>query len=170
MAKFVFQLEGVLRQRTHVEQQRKRELAVVQQQMATLDAELRALDASVRNAEQDLRQNRLIGQIDLAFLAAHRRYAFAMQRKALGIAQKMAHVQVHLEKAQKIVAEASKQKKILEKLRERRFARWREQLERRDLIEMDEISTRLSYEQNLEAEIDADSNVAEGDIAGAEVS
>ena len=146
MAKFVFQLEGVLRQRTHVEQQRKRELAVVQQQMSTLDAELRALDASVRNAEQDLRQNRLIGKIDLAFLAAHRRYAFAMQRKAMGVAQKMANVQLLLEKAAKVAAEASKQKKILEKLRERRFARWREQLERRDLIEMDEISTRLSYE------------------------
>jgi flagellar FliJ protein len=153
MAKFVFQLEGVLRQRTHVEQQRKRELAIVQQQMAALDAELRALDTSVRSAEQDLRQNRLVGRIDLAFLAAHRRYAFAMQRKAMGIAQKMAGVQVQLEKAQRIAAEASKQKKILEKLRERRFARWREQLERRDLIEMDEISTRLAFEQNAEADI-----------------
>ncbi|ERR1700722_17531095 len=153
MAKFVFQLEGVLRQRTHVEQQRKRELAVIQQQMTVLDAELRALDASVRTAEKDLRENRLVGRIDLAFLAAHRRYAFAMQRKAMGVAQKMAGVQVQLEKAQKLAAEASKQKKILEKLRERRFARWREQLERRDLIEMDEISTRLSFEQNTDTEI-----------------
>jgi flagellar protein FliJ len=157
MAKFVFQLEGVLRQRTHVEQQRKRELAIVQQQMSTLETELRALDASVRNAEQDLRQNRLVGRIDLAFLAAHRRYAFAMQRKAMGVAQKMANLQVQLEKAAKLAAEASKQKKILEKLRERRFARWREQLQRRDMIEMDEISTRLSYEQGIEAEIEASS-------------
>jgi flagellar FliJ protein len=153
MAKFIFQLDGVLRQRKHVEDQRKRELSVIQQQMSMLDAELRALDASVRTAEDDLRQNRLVGKIDLAFLAAHRRYAFAMQRKAMGIAQKMAGVQVQLEKAQRLAAEASKQKKILEKLRERRFARWREQLERRDLIEMDEISTRLTYEQNAEAEI-----------------
>jgi flagellar protein FliJ len=154
MAKFVFQLDGVLRQRKHVEDQRKRELSAIQQQMSALDAELRALDASVRTAEEDLRQNRLVGKIDLAFLAAHRRYAFAMQRKAMGVVQKMADVQVQLEKAQRLAAEASKQKKILEKLRERRFARWREQLERRDLIEMDEISTRLSYEQNAEAEID----------------
>jgi flagellar protein FliJ len=164
MAKFVFQLEGVLRQRTHVEQQRKRELAVVQQQMSTLEAELRALDASVRNAEQDLRQNRLIGKIDLAFLAAHRRYAFAMQRKAMGVAQKMANLQVQLEKAAKLAAEASKQKKILEKLRERRFARWREQLQRRDMIEMDEISTRLSYELGIEAETEAHSDLADAEL------
>jgi flagellar FliJ protein len=165
MAKFVFQLEGVLRQRSHVEQQRKRELAVVQQQMTALEAELRALDAAVRNAEQDLRQNRLVGRVDLAFLAAHRRYAFAMQRKAIGVAQKMANMQVQLEKAAKLAAEASKQKKILEKLRERRFARWREQLERRDLIEMDEISTRLSYEQGLEAELETHSDLADAEPA-----
>jgi flagellar FliJ protein len=147
MAKFVFKLDGVLRQRTHVEQQRKREQATIQSQMAALDAELRALDGSVRASEQDLRQNRLVGRIDLAFLAAHRRYAFAMQRKAMGIAQKMAGVQIQLDKAQRNLAEASKQRKILEKLRERQFARWHEQLERRDLAEMDEIAMRLSHQQ-----------------------
>ena len=110
MAKFVFQLEGVLRQRTHVEQQRKRELAIIQSQMA----------GSMPNfgfgrlgpaSEQDLRQNRLVGRIDLAFLAAHRRYAFAMQRKAMGIAQKMAGVQIQLDKAQRNLAEAVKAEK-----------------------------------------------------------
>lgn len=153
MPKFVFQLDGVLRQRTHVEQQRKRELAAVQTQMAALDAELRALDASVRAAEDDLRQNRLVGRIDLAFLAAHRRYAFAMQRKAMGVAQKMAGVQVQLDKAQRNLAEAAKQKKILGKLRERRFARWREEIERRDLVEMDEIAMRLGHGEIGNAEI-----------------
>ncbi len=155
MPKFVFQLEGVLRQRTHVEQQRQRELAVVQTQMAGLDAELRALDASVRAAEDDLRQNRLVGRIDLAFLAAHRRYAFAMQRKAMGVAQKMAGVQIQLEKAQRNLAEAAKQKKILGKLRERRFARWREEIERRDLVEMDEIAMRLSHHEVGDADAGA---------------
>jgi flagellar protein FliJ len=143
MPRFVFQLDGVLRQRTHVEQQRQRELAVVQGQMAALDAELRALDTAVRAAEDDLRKNRLVGRIDLAFLAAHRRYAFAMQRKAMGIAQKMAGVQIQLEKAQRNLAEAAKQKKILAKLRERRLERWRDDVQRRDLTEMDEIAMRI---------------------------
>src|SRR5208282_1847920 len=85
MAKFFFQLEGVLRQRTHAEQQRKRDVAVIQLQMTALEQELRALDASRQATEQDMRDNRLRGRLDLAFLAAHRRYSFAMQRKALEI-------------------------------------------------------------------------------------
>jgi flagellar FliJ protein len=147
MAKFVFQLEGVLRHRTNVEHQRKRELAVIQSGMTALENELRALDASVRASEDDLRKNRLIGKIDLAFLAAYRRYAFAMQRKAVGIAEKMATVQIHVDRAKRNLAEAAKQRKILEKLREKLFARWREALERKDVAEMDEIAMQLGHNQ-----------------------
>ena len=89
MAKFIFQLDGVLRHRTNIEHQRKRELAFIQAQMTAFDNELRTLDLSVRASIEDLRKNRLIGRIDLAFLAAHRRFTLAMQRKAMGIAEKM---------------------------------------------------------------------------------
>jgi flagellar protein FliJ len=152
MAKFVFQLDGVLRHRTNIEHQRKRELAVIQTQMTMLDNELRALDASVRSSEDDLRNNRLVGKLDMAFLGAHRRYAFAMQRKAMGIAEKMAAVQVHVDRAKRNLAEASKRRKILEKLRERLFARWREAMERRDVAEMDEIAMQLGHDQLTHAE------------------
>jgi len=153
MAKFVFQLDGVLRHRTNVEHQRKRELAVIQTQMTVLDNELRAVDASVRSSEEDLRKNRLVGKLDLAFLGAHRRYAFAMQRKAIGIAEKMAAIQVQVDRAKRNLAEASKQRKILEKLRERLYARWREALERRDVAEMDEIAMQLGHDQLAHSEV-----------------
>lgn len=151
MAKFTFQLDGVLRHRTNIEHQRKRELAVIQTQMTALDAELRALDASVQNSVTDLRTNRLVGRIDLAFLSAHRRYAFAMQRKAMGIVEKMGAVKIQVDAAKRNLAEASKQRKILEKLRERLYARWREAIERRDVAEMDEIAMQLSHNQPADA-------------------
>ena len=120
---------------------------MIQGQMSALDAELRALDASVRASEADLRTNRLVGRLDLVFLAAHRRFAVAMQRKATEIAQKMAAVQVQLDRAKRNVAEAAKKRKIIEKLRERQYARWREQLERRDVAEMDEIGMQLGHDR-----------------------
>jgi flagellar protein FliJ len=147
MAKFIFKLDGVLRHRQNIEHQRKRELAVIQTQMTALDNELRAMDASVRASVDDLRNNRLIGKLDLAFLAAHRRFALAMQRKAIGIAEKMAAVQVQVDRAKRNLHEASKQRKILEKLRERLLMRWREELERKDVAEMDEIAMRLGHDQ-----------------------
>jgi flagellar FliJ protein len=146
MAKFVFQLEGVLRHRMNIEHQRKRELAVIQGQMAALDAELRGLDKSVRSSEDDLRKNRLVGRLDLAFIAAHRRFMVAMQRKAMGIAQKMGAVRVQIEQATKNLAEAAKQRKIMEKLRERQFERWKEDLEKREDAEMDEIAMHIGHD------------------------
>jgi flagellar FliJ protein len=147
MPKFIFKLDGVLKHRTNIEHQRKRELAVVQAQMTALDGELRALDSSVRASVEDLRTNRLVGKIDLSFLAAHRRYSIAMQRKAMGIAEKMAAIQVHVDRARRNLSEASKQRKILEKLRERLLARWTEAIERRDVAEMDEIAMQLGHEK-----------------------
>ena len=116
-----------------------------------MDAELRALDASVRVSEADLRTNRLVGRLDLAFLAAHRRYAVAMQRKATQVVQKMAAVQVQLDRAKRNLAEAAKKRKIIEKLRERQYARWREQLERRDVAEMDDIGMQLGHDRFAQA-------------------
>jgi flagellar protein FliJ len=146
MAKFVFKLQGVLRQRTNIEHQRKRELAEIQTRMSVLDAELRALDASVRASENDLRTNRLLGKIDLAFIGAYRRYAVAMQRRAMGIVEKMAAIQGQVDQAKRNLAEAAKRRKIIEKLRERQFARWKEQLAKRDAAEMDEIGMHLAIE------------------------
>jgi flagellar protein FliJ len=156
MAKFDFKLDGVLRHRENIEHQRKRELAVVQGQMTALENQLRTLDLSVRASVEDLRKNRLIGKIDLPFLTAHRRFSLAMQRKAMGIAEKMAAIQVHVERAKKNLAEASKQRKILEKLREKLYARWREEIERRDVAEMDEIAMRIGFDHQTLTSAGAD--------------
>src|SRR5688500_16824219 len=90
MPKFVFQLDAVLRHRKMLEEQRMRELGHAQAEMAKLEAELRSMDETTKGVSQDLRDNRLTGTLDMAFLAAHRRYVLAMQRKAFALAQRMA--------------------------------------------------------------------------------
>ena len=150
MAVFAFKLEGVLRHRTNVEEHRRRELAVIQAQMTELETELAGLDAAMRASEIDLRQNRLVGKLDLAFLAAQRRYALAMQRKAMAVAQKMAGIQKKLDLARANLAEAAKQRKIIEKLRDRQLARWKQEQAHHELLELDDVSMRLSYQNGLE--------------------
>src|ERR1700683_1476898 len=150
MAVFAFKLEGVLRHRTNVEEHRRRELAVIQAQMTELETELAGLDAAMRASEIDLRQNRLVGKLDLAFLAAQRRYALAMQRKAMAVAQKMAGIQKKLDLARANLAEAAKQRKIIEKLRDRHLARWKQEQAHHELLELDDVSMRLSYQNGLE--------------------
>jgi flagellar FliJ protein len=150
MALFVFKLEGVLRHRANIEEQRRRELAAIQAEMAMLEKELAELDAAMRASETDLRQNRLVGRLDLAFLAAQRRYAIAMQRKAIALAQKMAGVRPKLELARANLAEAAKQRKIIEKLRDRQLTRWKQEQAHHELLELDDVAMRLSYQNGLE--------------------
>ncbi|MGH7215328.1 MAG: flagellar export protein FliJ, partial [Tepidisphaeraceae bacterium] len=133
MPKFVFQLDGVLRQRKHIEREKQRELAVVQAQMAQLQIELRNLNETVQVSNDDTRRNHLTGRLDMNFLAAHRRFIISTQRKALALMHKMALVQRQLDEARKALAEAAKQRKVIEKLREKHRERWMERLSRREL-------------------------------------
>lgn len=152
MPRFVFQLEGVLKHRKHIEQQRQRILAETQARMSQLQSQLRLLDESVQQAGADLRQNHLVGRLDLNFLSAHRRFALSCQRQALALVQKMALAQRQVQEAQAALAEAAKQRKVIEKLRERHHERWAAALGRRELSEQDEIGMQLSYWHSDELE------------------
>jgi flagellar protein FliJ len=146
MAKFVFQLEGILRQRKNAEQQKQREMAAIAAIVAAYEAELRKVDAEVRASEQDLRDNRLLGKLDLPFLAAHRRFSFAMQRKAVNIAQQMATVRKQLDEARRILVDAAKARKVIEKLRENQFTNWRQDMARRETAQLDEVAMQMAFE------------------------
>ena len=142
MAQFTFTLDGVLRHRKHVEQDCQIELARLQQQVREAENELRQLDQSLNGSLADIRQNRLTGKLDLGFLAAYRRYVASVQRKGAVIAQRMALIQRQVETARQALAEAAKQRKIVEKLREKQFERWRTEQARKEAAELDEVNTR----------------------------
>ena len=147
MARFVFALESVLRQRTHVERERMRDLAVCQGEMTRLQAELRALNDVMQASAADMKANRLTGPIDVSFLAAHRRYAVAMQRKGNSIVQDMARQQRKVDEAQRLLAEAAKERKVMEKLRERHFERWMAEAARKEQADADEVGAQFGYRQ-----------------------
>ena len=148
MAKFVFKLEGVLRQRKHVEQQKQRELGLKQRQLVEVQSQLQRLQETVQQANGDVRTNRLVGRLDMQYLAAHRRFLAGMQRQAVATVQKIALAQRAVDEARAAVAEAARQRKVIEKLREKQFERWRAEMNRRELAQLDEIGMQLAY-QNL---------------------
>jgi flagellar FliJ protein len=145
MAKFKFQLEGVLRQRKQLERQRQRELAIVQAELNQLTAQLKELESNTQAATQDLRTNRLTGVLDMSFIAAHRRFMVSVQRQGMALVQKMANVQKKIDDARLQLFEAAKGRKIIEKLREKQFERWKQEIARKETAELDEVSMQLSY-------------------------
>jgi flagellar FliJ protein len=155
MAKFVFKLEGVLRQRKHIEQQKQRELAIRQSHFVELQNALAQLNDTVQKTTEDVRKNHLVGRLNMQFLAAHRRFLTGMHRQAMEMMQRLALSQRAVDEARGELAEAAKQRKAIEKLREKQLARWREEIAKRDLAEMDEIGMQLAY-QNLIADAEPD--------------
>jgi flagellar FliJ protein len=152
MSKFIFRLEPVLKQRKREEQERQRELASRELVVVNLQNDLKRLDESLQGAAEDLRKNHLTGAINLNFLTAHRRFLTAMQRQGIGIVLQVAGAQVLVDEARQQLAEAAKRRKVIEKLREKQFARWREDQERRELAQLDEIGAQIAY-----------ANITEGD-------
>jgi flagellar protein FliJ len=144
MAKFVFKLEGVLRQRKHVEQEKMRALATALKHQSDCELELQRLNQSLEETNDDLRRNHLTGVLDMNFLAAHRRFTNAMFRKSASIQQKIAQAKQKVTEARTILAEAAKQRKVMEKLREKHHERWRAELAAKEFRELDEIGVQLA--------------------------
>src|SRR5437867_2965313 len=139
MPKFTFKLAGVLEHRKQLERQRQRELAVAQQKVLGVQAEIDALNAVKRSSSDHLRTGRLTA----ASLAAHQRFAAAMRQKATSLARQLDHARHEVEGAQLTLLEAAKQRKIMEKLRERELARWTEAQQRRESAEADEVARQM---------------------------
>lgn len=147
MAAYRFELQSVLDHRVRVEQQRQRELAAVAAEVAGLEQRLRDLDEQAREATDDLRRRHLHGRVDVTVLSAHRRFQFAAQRKAMDLAEAIAAASRRRDEARRLLVDASTQRKVLEKLRERRQAAWQAQISRRENAELDEIAMRLATGQ-----------------------
>jgi flagellar protein FliJ len=149
MPEFHFPLEGVLRHRTNIERDRMRALGEAQQAAQTLQNDLQSLDQSLQRSTDDLRTNHLTGRIDLNYLAAHRRFVASVQRKATGLIQRLALAQRRVDEARAALAEAARQRKIIEKLREKQESRWRAELNRKELAEADEVAMQMGFASAL---------------------
>jgi len=145
MAKFVFPLKSLLAHRERVEHERQRDLAVAGAELAAAQAELQRVETGVRDALEDLRQNHLTGRIDLGYLAAHRRFMLAMQRSGATKGQAVKAAQAKVDAARKLLAEAAKQRKAIDTLREQQQARWADGQGRRESAALDEIAMQMVY-------------------------
>jgi flagellar protein FliJ len=99
----------------------------------------------------------------MAFLTAHRRFLNATQRQAIMIAQKMAGIQQKIEEARKHLLEAAKQRKIVEKLREKQFERWKAESQRKEMLAADEAATQFSFARAGEEEMHSEINLSHED-------
>jgi flagellar FliJ protein len=147
MAQFTFKLQPVLRQRKLIEESRQRDVAAAEAQRAAIARELQQLEEAVQSALTELREHRLTGVLNLAYLAGHRRFMLAMQRQGASIAQKLEEAKKKVDAERAKLAEASKQRRIIEKLREHQHTAWTEAVNRKETAALDEVAMQMSSEQ-----------------------
>ena len=146
MAKFDFKLEGVLRQRKHVEQEKQRILAEKQRAMVEIQQALVRIQEQMQASNEDIRKNHLVGTLNMQFIAAHRRFLTGMQRQTITTMQRLTLAQRAVDDARLELAEAAKHRKAIEKLKEKQFERWRADQARKEQAQTDEIGMQLAYE------------------------
>ena len=139
MPQFTFKLEAVLEQRKNAERQRQRDVAAAQQALLKLQAEIDALAAVSRASAAELRSSRL----SAAALAAHQRFILSTRHKAAALKQQHADTERELRDAQAALTEAAKQRKVMEKLREREHAKWAVSQQRRDAQEAEDVARQI---------------------------
>jgi flagellar protein FliJ len=151
MARFQFELDGVLRQRKNAEHIAQQKVAEAMKGLIELQEQLKRLDEGVKAVTEDVRNNHLTGEIDVGFITQHRRYILSMERNALELARHIADAQSKVRQAQQQLVESAKQRKIMEKLRDKQFERFMADQMKKENETLDEAGMQIAFENIKES-------------------
>lgn len=148
MARFRFNLQAVLQHRKMVEEQKQRALAALEAERARLESVIRAHQQAITEERRQMRQSLGVGDIRAVRLqsAASVRLATAAQRAVL----ELAGLHRRLENARAELLEASKRRKAVELLRERRYEEWKSEQNRRELAALDELAVMAAARKEVD--------------------
>jgi flagellar FliJ protein len=138
MARFRFQLEAVLEHRIRLEQEQQRVVADLEAKRVALEQTIRSCQESLVRERAEMRS--LLASADIRgarFQAgAAARFVTNAQRAVL----ELAGIHKRLETARAVLLEASKKRKAVELLKERRYEEWRYRRNQRENAEIDELA------------------------------
>jgi flagellar protein FliJ len=150
--RFIFRLEPLLDLRKRAEKDKQIKLAEVQQRIAALVRQIQEAETSITRQNRYLSAEKLVGTLDLTFISHEKRYVGSLQLQIAQCLQKIAAEEVHLTLARRELLAAARDRKIIEKLREKQYARWLADQARIEAAFTDEIGTQLALRRMSEAE------------------
>ncbi len=140
MARFVFDLEPVLEQRRREERERMRKVAELERERLSLEDEIRTCRAAMDQERDDLRDLLAVGRrVDLRGARMQASVSIREMARAQRAVLRLAGVHKQLLGARAELLEASKRRKSVESLRDRRREEWERELSRREDRELDDL-------------------------------
>lgn len=150
MARFRFRLATLLRLREQVRDDRRRDLAeayrvdqVLQEQQEQMSAELDRQRASCRQAAGP-------GPVNIDQLVDSQRYEAALKVELARLQHQRQVVAAEIERRHRALVEANHEVRVLEKLRERQAEQHRQDQERLQMKQLDEIAQRQALFQEAD--------------------
>ena len=138
-ATFRFRYQSLLDLRVRAEEASQRALAAAQRQAQTLRAQIEAMDQAMASSRLEL-ADALTGQVEVSRVAAVAALGAEQQTHRRAIEREITAQLPAVEQARQDLAEASRQRRVLEQLRDRHADAWRLRQRRRDQAAMDEIA------------------------------
>ena len=135
---FTFRLEALLRVRRQARDAQQRVVAEVVRRVKQQEAQIRRTNEVLRTEVEALRTSQHRDHLDLAELQGHRSYMGRLHRELREAAERLSEAESVLDQERAKLAEASKQHKVIEKLKEKQYARYRAHIDRMERMLEDE--------------------------------
>lgn len=143
MKKFVFKLQPLLDLREAKEQQIRNELSAVVSKQNAERMRQEELRAKIREQGNSIRQHWKDGSPDPAGAMQFGNYQMQALRAIDAAEQKIQELEPEAEKIRKRLLQASMEKKLVEKLKERKLEEYRHEVIRKQRTESDDINQKL---------------------------
>ena len=157
MAKFVFSLASVLKQRLAVERTRQAALAALEAKRVELEDSIRACQRTIEQARESWRDmlgasagpDGSVAAADMRGAGLQAAASLAGEAAARKAVIQLAGLHTHLTRARAELAQAMKDRRAIELLRDRKFEEWKLEQRRLETNAMDEIAQRMSGQSRL---------------------
>lgn len=143
MPRFVFELDPVLEQRAREEREHQKAVADLERQRTALEDEIRACQRAIDQERDDLRT--LLGAggggaVDLRGARMQAGASLHHMARAQRAVLKLAGLHKRIGIARAALLEATKRRKAVENLRERRYEQWKREQHAAEARELDDLS------------------------------
>lgn len=152
MARFVFQLDPLLKARRAEEQRKQLAVAELEQQRRALEDRVRAQQQSITEGKRALRTS-LTGSLEVHALRSHAAATMRVMKDAQRMVIELAGVHKRLENARAELIEAAKQRRAVELIREQRFEAWKQAQQKAEINAMDEMAVIAAARKQREPEV-----------------
>jgi len=147
MKKFTFRMQTILNMREHAEDAQKRRLAEKNKQIQTVEADIQQYQEQIQT-QQFTHKNTAQQMLNITSFRSMVSFRHSMKKKLLQTMQQLQLLQAEREQIRRDLLQATREKKALEFLKQKRYDAWRAERRKSENSQTDEVAQNVFIRQN----------------------